>query len=202
MAAWDNAYSRLVFWLKIVLPLLALAILSTIFLLSRTIDPTRNIRYADVDVEDLANSQRIGAPAFSGVTEDGAAIEITSRTVRPEDASMNRMLADEPAARLTLPKGQWLAFQADTGWFDIKANTLGLDGRVRIITSQGYNIHMQSVLARLDATSLIATGGIKAEAPMGSIEAGELSLAGPPNDRNDYVLVFKGAVKLVYDPAR
>ena len=38
MAIPDNLHSRMVFWLKILLPILALAILSTLFLFSRRID--------------------------------------------------------------------------------------------------------------------------------------------------------------------
>ncbi len=53
MATYDNTYSRVVAWLKILLPLLALAILSTLFLVARTIDPAQNIPYADVDIDEL-----------------------------------------------------------------------------------------------------------------------------------------------------
>ena len=53
-------HSRLVGWLKVVLPLAALAILSTLFLLADLIDPTAAIPYAEVDVEDLARDPRWG----------------------------------------------------------------------------------------------------------------------------------------------
>jgi lipopolysaccharide export system protein LptC len=63
MAAAIDGYSRLVAWLKIILPLIALGILATLFLVSRTIDPSQTIPYADVDVQDLARNQRVGAPS-------------------------------------------------------------------------------------------------------------------------------------------
>jgi len=67
MAACDNTYSRVVAWLRIALPLLALAILSTLFLLARTIDPAQNLPYADIDIDELTREQRIGNPQFAAV---------------------------------------------------------------------------------------------------------------------------------------
>ena len=46
-----DRYSRMVAIFKVLLPLAALAILSTLFLLSRTIDPTTTIPFADQDFE-------------------------------------------------------------------------------------------------------------------------------------------------------
>ena len=66
MARADNAWSRWVALLKIVLPLIALALLSSIFLLSRTIDPTATIPFTEVDVEDRVREPRLTEPKFSG----------------------------------------------------------------------------------------------------------------------------------------
>ncbi len=65
MATYDNTYSRVVAWLKVLLPVIALVLLSTMFLISRTIDPSRAIPFANVDVEGMVRDQRISAPAFS-----------------------------------------------------------------------------------------------------------------------------------------
>ena len=56
MAARDNVHSRVVFWLKIILPLLALAILSTLFLFSRRIDTDQALPYAEVSGSTVASS--------------------------------------------------------------------------------------------------------------------------------------------------
>ncbi len=67
--AWarpDNLHSRLVFWLKILLPLGRLAILSTLFMVSHNFRPEDAIPYADVDIEDRVNEPRLTAPDFAG----------------------------------------------------------------------------------------------------------------------------------------
>ncbi|MGB3251218.1 MAG: hypothetical protein WBB13_18855, partial [Tabrizicola sp.] len=73
MARVDR-HTRLVGWLKVALPLTALAILSTLFLVARRIDPEAALPYAEVDVEDLAREPRMTAPTYAGTTEDGAAL--------------------------------------------------------------------------------------------------------------------------------
>ena len=58
MARRDR-HTRIVGWLKIGLPLAALAILSTLFLLSRRIEPADDLPFAQVELEDRARRQQI-----------------------------------------------------------------------------------------------------------------------------------------------
>ncbi|MGB4909398.1 MAG: hypothetical protein WBP15_12770, partial [Tabrizicola sp.] len=83
MARVDR-HTRLVGWLKVALPLTALAILSTLFLVARRIDPEAALPYAEVDVEDLAREPRMTAPTYAGTTEDGAALTLSADEARPE----------------------------------------------------------------------------------------------------------------------
>ena len=49
--------SRVVAWLRVLLPLAALAILSTLFLLPKSHDPDAAIPYADVDADRMEMSR-------------------------------------------------------------------------------------------------------------------------------------------------
>ncbi|HDR29767.1 MAG TPA: hypothetical protein ENN83_14595, partial [Rhodovulum sp.] len=62
MASHDNAYSRFIALAKIVLPLAALGILSTLFLISRDTPSGDDLPYSRVAVDELIREQRIGAP--------------------------------------------------------------------------------------------------------------------------------------------
>jgi lipopolysaccharide export system protein LptC len=70
----DNLHSRLVFWLKIALPLVALALLATLFLFGRPIRPEDAIPYASTDITDRAKDPRVTEPVFASMTSDGAAL--------------------------------------------------------------------------------------------------------------------------------
>jgi lipopolysaccharide export system protein LptC len=52
----------------------------------------------------------------------------------------------------------------------------------------------------LDATSLDATGPVDATAPMGQITADAMQLRSDPAAPGNYLLVFNGRVRLVYEP--
>lgn len=105
MATMSRAdkYSRLVLWLKVALPLAALAILSTLFLVAETLDPDAAIPYAEVDVEKILQDQGITRPTFGGVTNDGVAISIAAEAVRPGNENRSRLTGTELSAKLTMP---------------------------------------------------------------------------------------------------
>ncbi|MEO0504251.1 MAG: hypothetical protein AAFZ14_13070, partial [Pseudomonadota bacterium] len=66
-----DRYSRFVAWLKVLLPLAALALLSTLFLLSRNTDPIAAVPFADDELLDRVRDEQITGPFFSGTTTDG-----------------------------------------------------------------------------------------------------------------------------------
>ena len=74
----DKWHSRLVSVLKVLLPLIALVLLSTLFLFSRKINPEDAIPYASVDVEDRLRDPKMTGAGLSGMTADGSAISVTA----------------------------------------------------------------------------------------------------------------------------
>lgn len=102
----DNLHSRLVSWLKVVLPLAALAILSTLFLVARTINPDDAIPYADVDVADRVREPRITAPTWAGITSDGAALSVEAAAARPGQSPGEEGRAAALRARIDTPDAQ------------------------------------------------------------------------------------------------
>lgn len=202
MAGYDNSYSRLIFWLKILLPLAALAILSTMFLVARTIDPSRAIPFAKVDVNKIAREARISEPNFAGVTQDGTAVTLTATEARPDPKSGNRTVATNPNLRFATPSGAVITAQAKTGEIDKPANLARMQGAVKIGTSSGYHATAALLSAALDKTRLEATGAIEARGPLGTITSDRLLVTQGKPGSKAYVLVFTGNVKLVYSPVK
>lgn len=195
--AYDNAYSRLVAWLKILLPLAALAVLATLFLFQRRIDPARAIPLAAVDVEALARGARIGGPTYAGVTADGTAVTLTAATATPDAADPRRVTAEGIEAMIETPGGGLAEVRAAEGRIDGVAGRLTLSGGVEIVTSTGYRLTTSALAADLTRTHVEGGAGVEAEGPPGRIAAGGFTLAEGPGG---YELVFTGGVKLLYDP--
>lgn len=203
MSVYDNSYSRFVSWAKIVLPLTALALLSTLFLVARTVDPTKSIPYADVDVNELAREQRISAPNYSGVTTDGSAISITATTARPDPDNRDQVQATDLRAELETSTGGFYELSSLTGHIDTGAGHAVLDGGVIITTPSGYRITSERLDTELERTEITSPGPVQAEGPAGTLEAGQMILtrAGEDDEESGYLLVFKNGVKLIYTPA-
>jgi len=202
VASSDNTYSRFVSWLKILLPLLALAILSTLFLVSRSINPSQSIPYSDVDPNKLARDQGISSPNFSSITSDGSAITFSAARARPDPNHRQMVIAQDLVGKIETSSGSTIEIIAQEGLLDNKKQRATLTGNVKVSTPSGYRIQTNHVKANLDATRILAKEQVIAEGPMGNIVAGSMILTKPPNpnEPNDYVLVFKDGVKLVYVP--
>lgn len=200
MITYDNNYSRFVAFTKVILPIIALGILSTLFLLSNNIDPSQSIPFADVDIAELAREQRIGAPNYAGVTEDGSAISITASTARPEAGNPKIITATDVTTIIEDTAGGRIDMTSKHGMIDSEQQRVTLGGGVRIETSTGYIINTSGITAALDVTSMVSDGQITATGPLGSIIAGQMMLEVQNGPDQAHLLVFKGGVKLVYDP--
>lgn len=194
-----SGYSRFVAWAKIVLPLGALALLSTIFLISERIDPSAAIPYAEVDVEKLARESALIGPEYAGVTDGGAALTVTAREARPGVAGQTGALAEGLAAKLSAPDGFVADMTAKQGLFRPDSGQIVLDAGVSLQTSTGYRIASERIELATDRSRLLSPGPVKAEAPFGTLSAGRMELHQPaPGAPHD--LVFNDGVKLVYRP--
>ena len=202
MANYQDAYSRLISLLKITLPLIALSVLTTLFLVSRAIDPGQPIRFASIDVEELAREQKIGGPTFSGVTIDGSAITVAAASAKPQLDGSEGMSAEDLRASIVTPDGIEIEITARFGNIDSVARTAELVDDVVLETSSGYRIQTDRIVTSLTVTEIFTGGTITASGPLGQITAGQMVLRriSDQDSKNTYDLVFKMGVKLIYDP--
>lgn len=198
MAMNDNSYSRFILWAKIVLPLLALAILSTVFLLARPVDPNKAIPFAKVNVKELAREKGITAPNYAGITRDGAAISVSAISAKPDLQGDTGVITTEGFnAEIELPKGTLVMIESVNGTIDTDAQSARLEGNVRITSSVGYVVESEQVDASLADARFASNVPVSAIGPAGKITAGSMELI---HRNQNYLLVFKDGVKLVYDP--
>lgn len=198
MARADR-HTRLVGWLKVALPLTALAILSTLFLVARRIDPEAALPYAEVDVEGLAREPRMTAPTYAGLTSDGAAVTLSAETATP---AAGEAPAEAAGLKLELatPDGGRNELRAARAVMDNAGHEVVLSGGVVVSTSSGYRLETAEVAARLDRTGLESRTPVTATGPAGEIRADGMSLHQDNRTSGAYVLVFKGSVRLIYQP--
>jgi lipopolysaccharide export system protein LptC len=193
-----DRYSRMIAFLKVLLPLMALALLSTLFLLSRNTEPMASIPFAEAEVNERMRDQQITGPFFSGSTEQGDQISFSAGKIGVADGN-GRVTANDISAQIDLSSGARLVFFADLGEVDIANDTSILSGKVLITTSTGYKINSERLVSAMTSLNMESPDKIIAEGPLGTFSAGSMRLTFSEKTKFTQ-MIFTNAVKLIYDP--
>lgn len=195
--ARDNLHSRVVVILKITLPLVALAMLSSLFLFSPPIDPEDAIPYADVEIADRLAQPRMEGAGFSTVTSDGATLTLSADQAAPQTQGAS---ATGMTGNLVTADGARTEFSAPRAVLDSTAATLTLSEGVHLATSSGYVVETDAVTMATDRSFLESTGPVQATAPFGAFSAGAMRMERAA-DGTGHVMVFNKGVRLIYQPS-
>lgn len=195
-----DLYSRMVALLKVLLPLAALGILSTLFLLSRSADPTLSIPFAEKDMADRMRDQQVTAPFFSGTTPKGDEIIVTASVARPGGMGTPAE-ATNLMARITMADGVRFTLNSDTGVVAVNKDMATFTGNVKITSSTGYVVLTETLNTALSGISGNTPGHVEGNGPLGKFTAGQMQIdtkieGGPVH------MLFKNRVKLIYDPKK
>lgn len=202
MAWWGqgNLHSTLVALAKVLLPLMALAVLSTLFFVSNSASPEDTIPYAEGDALDMASTQALTGAVFAGMTEDGAAV-----TLKADEATPRTTGSDQPGAAKGLsglietPDGITTTITGAAATLDQQARVVTLSGGVTVQNSTGFDLQTDSMLVTLDRTRMESQGPVTAHAPFGEVKADKLLITRGADGL--YKLDFTGGVRLLYHPA-
>ncbi|MRU15610.1 LPS export ABC transporter periplasmic protein LptC [Roseovarius sp. A21] len=199
MLGADNFHSRLVAWMKIILPLLALGLLSTLFLISRTVDPTKNIPITSIDLEQRADDLGATNPSFAGVTNRGDQISVRADQAKPDANDPEHLMARTVVAQLRLTSGTVIDITSNRAEMNQGTLTANLEGAVHVVTTNGYDLTTERLNTRLDRLFAETPGPVQGAAPVGTIEAGRMLLQ-TNDDSGAAHLLFTDGVKLLYTP--
>ena len=190
-------YSRLIAWLKILLPLGALILLSTIFLYSRGPDPISTIPVLSGG-GDPSKTEQIGSPFYAGTTDNGQGLTLAARQVRMLDSDGAGVVADDLRAVIDVRDGNRITIDARTGRMQEGDMLLLRDG-VTLESSSGYTVTTNGLNAEIDRVAIESTEAVDATGPGLTLSAGKLRVE-ESSDTNDIQLLFTDGVKLVYTP--
>lgn len=197
MGGADNLHSQLVGWAKIILPLCALGLLSTLFLFAREANDIDTEALAQA--EEIARAQRVTAPEFSGVTDDGSIIVIAAKSAQPDDLRPDTVQIDDISLGLNAPNGQSLQIAAVQGEVDARAEIARFLGLARLETSSGYELETNGLTAELATGRITSEGLLEIRAPFGQITAGKVTFE-PASDTRGQQMLFTNGVRLLYIP--
>ena len=200
-----GAYSRFVGALKILLPLLAVLILSTVFLSQKEDTFEGGLVFSKADRATLGDGLTIRDPNFSGSNKAGDRFSISAEAATPDAAQPRNIAMVRPVARTNFNSGLVVTLTAAEGHADIDAQTVTLEGGLRIVTSDGYELNSAGGIAYLRPGIVTTTGPVVANGPAGHVEAGKMTIArAPQGDQNTALenrfLTFNNGVKMIITP--
>lgn len=189
--------SRIVAWLRVILPLTALAILSVLFLLARKPEPDASIPYANVDAQDLAERQVVTNPTYTSVTDNGTQLTIWGAEAVPDAKSGGGTMT---AVRMTLRASDGRAADLSAGRAQLDGDLITLGDGVRMTTADGWVVTAPEFLASTSEGTVTSDREVNVRAPFGDLTAGQMQLRPTKKGAAEQLLDLKGGVRLIYRP--
>lgn len=194
----ENLHSQLVFLAKVGLPLTALAILSTLFLVSRKINPEDAIPYADVDIEDRLRDPKMTGAGLSGMTPDGSTISLSAAQVKQTEKGGVTLL--QVVGSLQAPDGTKADVASSAAWMDPDNHLIWLTKGAEFHLSNDYEVSAESLSIATDRTFVESQGAVLVDGPFGQLTAEHMQFSSAGDRNGPFILDFKGKVRLLYQP--
>lgn len=190
-------YSKIISWLKVLLPLAALALLSTMFLFARSVAPTSTIPFAEIDLQERIDDLQITAPFLAGKTVGGHDIRVTADAAKPDLENPDLAQVSNLKANIEFEENQSVELISGAGEINGRALTAELFEDVQITSSNGYVFRSSALSLNLDAGTAISETEVTGTGPAGRFRAGAMELtAGDETSQGQFL--FTNGVELLY----
>lgn len=199
MAPETDRYSKAISWLKVVLPIVGLGILSTLFLVAREarIDQRRLPPEAVAPDGGFETASMLD---YSGITGDGSAVSIVADRAWPAADGSGRLEGSGIVARFDLRGDETAEVRAESGSLRPEGDILALRGDVVVTTDSGWIMESDALDASLDWTRLTSPVAVRTQGPMGTLTADQMVIDRGRGAEGSYLMEFDGDVHLVYRP--
>lgn len=201
----EGLYSRVVAWLKILLPLLGVVLLSTVFLVQKEDEFDGGLVFSQIDLDSLGDGLTIRSPRFNGATKSGDSFSIVAETALPDGPKPKTIAFTALHARTDYVSGVSVEVSAKQGVAVLASQEIVAEGGVLVETSQGYVGTTDAATANLRTGAMFTHGPIRMTGPLGDLEAGRMEIrlldgADGALNKNQFFW-FENGVKLVYQPS-
>ncbi len=203
MAEGRDLRSRLVSILKVGLPLVALGLISALFLIQGDEGGNQGeVLFSQGDIEALGNGLRVSNPTLTGTTQTSDRFRFTADLVIPDAAPPTRAEVTGLQGRMEFANGPIVDVKAPNAELELKTQRMTLSGLVRIVTSSGYRMHANKMLLDLSLGELEASESVETTGPLGRITSGTLRIEpeGKSQTNTAHLISFGNGVRLLYHP--
>lgn len=185
---------RLVTWMKRLLPLAALMLLSLVMLWPELIsqhNPAR-VSYHLAAGTDAADQGSMLKAHYEGIDDAGRPYTMTA--ARAVQTNADTVVLTQPAGDMTMKNGTWIMVQSLDGLYHAKAQHLDLSNHVVLYRDDGTTVRTSQAAIDLKASTASGHEKVNADGPFGTLDAQGFSIT----DRGTR-MHFTGPAKLVLD---
>jgi lipopolysaccharide export system protein LptC len=154
---------------KLVLPLIALALLSALALYPEFASDRRHGRLAMQDATVTPEGGELTGVRYQGLDDKGQPYTLTAVSARQSGTDRTDLVT--PKADITLESGAWLMVQAEHGVYMQHAGQLDLAGQVTLYRDDGTTIATDAASVDLHAGAAAGADMVHVEGPFGTLDA-------------------------------
>jgi lipopolysaccharide export system protein LptC len=194
---FDDSYSFFIAWVKTLLPIVALGMLSTIFLFSGKVDVTQSLPYAELNVEDIIREQRITEPYFTGISEGGIEFALSAAYATPNASQPSILNVSKLRVEFKTPQGNTAEITAGLGEMNTETKNAKISQGVNLASKLNFWITTETLDIDFNDSYASTNGPFKGVFSLGSIESGNMVLKMITGDQQ---IIFTNGVRMLYNP--
>ena len=167
-----GSYSRFANSMRIVLPLVAIAIVVLVVTWPQLTEKPKKfslslstVTSSETGVQQIVNAR------FTGTDSENRPYSVTADTASQTKSAPDLIDLSFPKADITLQDGAWLALSADTGTFNRKMQVLNLQGSVSLFHDLGYQLQTSSANIFMHEGEASGDKPVTGQGPIGTIQS-------------------------------
>ena len=189
-------YTRLVFWLKLMLGLSAILLFFVIFVFSY-------YREEDTSFKVITKDVRIGLKFQArdthiiGNTSDGGTFDFHAKALNPSHQNDETVILSKPLGKISFSSEQTFDFSSDFASFNLDKKNIFFNGNLIIKNSRGTIIKTEELIADFERKLLVGTKKTLVETEIGYLVSGGMEIS-YSSDIEENILLKNGVKLEIY----
>ncbi|MEC8622349.1 MAG: LPS export ABC transporter periplasmic protein LptC [Pseudomonadota bacterium] len=183
----ESSYSYFVSCMRILLPIIAIAIIAAIITWPKFQDNPKKFRMGNSNNLVTDNvSQDIVNPLYTGFDKNKKPFSITAKSASPKEGVPDQISLSNPTADFLTIDGGWVAVSSSEGMYHVGEKKLELNGVVNVFHDGGHQISTSRVKINFNNNTAFGTQNLEGQGPLGNIaskgffiEGGKYFFKGP-----------------------
>ena len=169
-------YTRLVFWLKLMLGLSAILLFFAIFVFSYYRDVDTSFKVITKDVRIGLKFQAHDTHII-GNTSDGGTFDFHAKALNPSHQNDKTVILSKPLGKIAFSSDQTFDFSSDFASFNLDNKNIFFNGNLIIKNSRGTRIKTEELIADFERKLLVAPKKTLIETEIGYLVSGGMEIS-------------------------